>query len=111
MEWTKIDVTRCPTCGSRWMRKARKNSYTDCSNRSECGTWKVQFENINPLPIICKQFDDGKGWYYVIEWDLTNKKCKVSSVNMSKGAPVIRFDFALPFTITLEKLEIYLLFS
>jgi hypothetical protein len=122
MEWEEINIERCPTCGSDW-------DYSDkyivnCSNK--CGTSK---SGIVGLASVMRDvlFDDSKrdtlGYKgYTVIWDLDTKRIMISrlyldAINQAKAIlagedlTITTFQCAIPFDITLEKLERYILFS
>jgi hypothetical protein len=122
MEWEDINIDRCPVCGNDW-------DYSDkyivnCSNK--CGTSK---SGIIGLTTIMRDilFDDGKrnalGYKgYTITWDIDTRcviigKLEIDAISQVKAIlngnnnTITTLQCAIPFDITIEKLEKYILFS
>lgn len=122
MEWDEINIEKCPTCGGDW-------DYSDkyivnCSNK--CGTSK---SGIVGLASVMRGvlFDDSKmdalGYKgYTVIWDLDTKRIMINKLWLDsisqvratldgKNHTITTFQCAIPFNITLEKLEKYILFS
>jgi len=102
MEWEEINIEkmdRCPNCGSSWLDE---DGILNCSNENgkSCNVFLILYDG--KISSVCRFIDNNN---YYIEWDLLYKKTKICADQDSE------FSCVLPFDITLEKLEKYILFS
>lgn len=96
MEWSEVNIDRCPVCGNDW---EDKSSLSFCLGK-ECRT--SRYILINSVLDIYRNVGE-----YIITWAIADE----ITVVHRDGEQILETACALPFDITEEKLKTYILFS
>jgi hypothetical protein len=96
MEWSEVNIDRCPVCGNDW--KNIIDPYSYCLGKG-CRT---SFSRLCRKTDIWRHIEE-----YVIVWVISDKITEV----YNHGRRILKVSSVIPLDITKEKLKTYILFG